>query len=521
MLAPVAQASQRPAVQTRAASLNAPTSTMKLRVESARTEPRAFGGDGVNEHDLVTSFKWMINLDNTGTTTQRNANPGSGCSSQDAAYPDSCKWASIAGLKSTAPVVAQGDETTFPAAGLTGLKPGRYLVSVLADGYKLDGTPFTIPMESPGVVVVPLQPFPLPNATVKAQVFADVTEANGQFDPGEDGLPGFAGKITDYLGQVNTDVYGNPLCTTYAYTDANGNRIQDPGEIDLSGPDYEPTLVHLGGKCLSGDINMDGAVNATDTSLYNSLGLDPALARGELTIPNLGPNRYALSVVAPTGQSWVQTTTLEGNHDWDAWVMEGSTGLDTEFVVAGEPFPATIFGFVPGPTSRYGLPANAPASATYWTQNGHRFAPGGHGTIKGIVDAVDVYVPADRRPLPAGHDLGRAVGHEDRPPDRSTLDHPLRPRRRRHRGLRRTRQHRRIVPDPQRSRRHVHPDLVGRSPELHPRSRQRHRLQRRDRRHGDPAAGRLVHRSSTATSSTTRTATASAMPASPACPTSG
>ncbi len=56
-------------------------------------------------------------------------------------------------------------------------------------------------------------------------------------------------------------------------------------------------------------------------------------------------------MVPPTGQSWVQTTTLEGNHDWDAWVMEGATGLDTEFVVAGEPFPATIFGYVPGPTT--------------------------------------------------------------------------------------------------------------------------------------------------------------------------
>jgi uncharacterized repeat protein (TIGR01451 family) len=396
LLAPITQAAPRASTASGrpgASALVNPTSTIKLVVESARTEPRALGGDGVDEGDPIGAYKWMINLDNTGTTSQRTANPGSGCSSQDADYPDSCHWASIAGLASSAPVVAQGDQATFPAAGLT-LDPGRYLVSVLADGFKLDGTPFTIPMESPGNVVVPLQPWPLPTATIKAQVFADVTEANGQFDPGEDGLPGFAGKITDYLGQVNTDVYGNPLCSTYAYTDANGNHIQDPGEIDLSGPDYEPTLVHAGGKCLSGDINMDGVVNNTDTSLYNSLGLDPALARGELTIPNLGPNRYALSMVPPTGQSWVQTTTLEGNHDWDAWVMEGSTGLDTEFVVAGEPFPATIFGYVPGPSSRYGLAANAPASATYWTQSDHRFQGGGSGTIKGIVDAVDVYVPA-------------------------------------------------------------------------------------------------------------------------------
>ena len=109
--------------------------------------------------------------------------------------------------------------------------------------------------------------------------------------------------------------------------------------------DGGPVVEHLGGKCLSGDINMDQVVNAADVALYT----DPALDPGVLTIPNLGPNRYALSMVPPTGSSWIQTTTLEGNHDWDAWVMEGATGLDTEFVVAGEPFPAIIFGYVPGP----------------------------------------------------------------------------------------------------------------------------------------------------------------------------
>ena len=71
-----------------------------------------------------------------------------------------------------------------------------------------------------------------------------------------------------------------------------------------------------------------------------------AVVEGKVIIPNVGPNRYALSVVPPNGSGWVQTTTLEGNHDWDAWVMEGATGLDTEFVVAGEPFPATFFGYV-------------------------------------------------------------------------------------------------------------------------------------------------------------------------------
>ncbi len=90
-----------------------------------------------------------------------------------------------------------------------------------------------------------------------------MTETNGQFDPGEDGLAGFAGKIADSLGQVNTDVFGNPLCTRYQFNDDNHDGVQDPGEATCSmatGADRQPS----GGKRLSGDINMDGVVNGAD-----------------------------------------------------------------------------------------------------------------------------------------------------------------------------------------------------------------------------------------------------------------
>ena len=163
--------------------------------------------------DAITAYTWMINEDNTGTTSQRNPNPGSGCSPADAGYPDSCAWTSVAGLRSSAPVVAQGDETTLDGSTGITLPAGRYLISVMADGFKLDGTHFSVPAD-PGLIEVPLQPLPLPTATATAEVFADVTSANGQYDPGEDGLPGFTGKLADYLGQVNTDVFGNPLCTS-------------------------------------------------------------------------------------------------------------------------------------------------------------------------------------------------------------------------------------------------------------------------------------------------------------------
>lgn len=324
----------------------ASSATLHLQVSSARTEPRALGGAGVQIGDPIEHYTWMVNVDNTGTTEQRS--PADGCSPSVAGYPDTCKWASIAGLRSGAPVAAQGDETTFSTTtALTGLPDGRYLISVLADGFKLDGVLFTVPAPNNGLISVDLQPTPLPTATVKAQIFQDTESTNGQYDPGENGLAGFTAKLNDILGQVTTDVFGNPLCTTYV-TDSSGEIVLDA--------DNSPTVKTIGTKCVS---DADGVV----------------------TIPNLGTNRYALSMVPPTGSSWIQTTTLEGNHDWDAWAMEAATGLDTEFVVAGEPFPSIIFGYVPGPTT------------SFWSQAAHRFAAGGHGTIKGVVDAVDVYVP--------------------------------------------------------------------------------------------------------------------------------
>ncbi len=360
-LGPLAPTLAPPAVAAPADAPLAQTNTLTLSVISARTEPRAFGGSGVVKGDAVAQYKYIINVDNTGTTEQRS--PSDGCSPDSPGYPGSCNWVSIAGAASNSPVYTQGDQSDF-GAGIN-LPDGRYLISVLADGYKLDGAHFTVPLADPGLVTVELQPFPLPDATIRAFVFEDISPTNSAPDvPVEQGLPGFVGHIVDYLGEVTTDVYGNPLCTLYEGEDPV-THIFNPGA--LQPPDYTPTPIPgSGGACVSD-------------------------ANGDLVIPHLGPNRYALSAVAPDGSNWIQTTTLEGNHDWDAWVMEGATGLDTEFVVAGEPFPAIIFGFVQPSTPNLG----------------------GTGTIKGVVDAFKTYVPGQ----------GGLVGYD--PIAGSKVDHPI------------------------------------------------------------------------------------------------
>ena len=342
--------------------VQAASSVLTLNVVSGRTEPRALGGTGVVKGDPIANFKYIINVDNTGTTEQNPYKPASatndgGCSVDTPGYPASCHWTSM-GINSSAPIYTQGDQGDFAGgAGLT-LPDGRYLISVLADGFKLDGVHFTVPLPDAGLVTVELQPTPLPTATIKAQIFEDISPTNSAPDlPIEHGLAGFTGQIKDYLGQVITDVFGNPICTHYVEeavnTDPNytglGNADYILNQGLLVGPDFAPTpIAGSGGQCLSD-------------------------ANGVLAIPNLGPNRYTLTATPPNGTNWVQTTTLEGNHDWDAWVMEGATGLDTEFTQGGEPFPAIFFGFV-APT----------AIAT----------PATTGEIKGIIDGVHVYVPA-------------------------------------------------------------------------------------------------------------------------------
>ncbi len=205
------------------------------------------------------------------------------------------------------------------------LPDGRYLISVLADGYKLDGAHFSVPFlgsgPNPGRVTVELQPTPVPTGTIRAQVFADTT-TNSTYDDNEDPLRGFKGLLTDILGQVTTDVFGNPLCTTYV-RDTTPPIGPNGYQLDADGA---PIVSRIGAGCFSG-------------------------ADGVLTIPNMGTDRYALSVIPPDGQNWIQTTTLEGTHDHDVWPIEGDTGLDSEFAVAGESFPAVIFGFVPAPTA--------------------------------------------------------------------------------------------------------------------------------------------------------------------------
>ena len=79
-----------------------------------------------------------------------------------------------------APIYRQGTSADFADGTKTlDLPDGRYLITVLADGYKIDGEHFTVPMEGaragrPSGV----QPDPLPDSTLRALVFLDEASTN-------------------------------------------------------------------------------------------------------------------------------------------------------------------------------------------------------------------------------------------------------------------------------------------------------------------------------------------------------
>jgi len=145
ILAPLAPVLAPPVLAAPAAApAAAPTNVLTLNVISARSEPRHQPA-AVAKGDAITQFKYIINIDNTGTTTQRS--PSGDCA-PGGTYPANCQWTSIAGVPGSSPIYTQGDQSDFSGGGLT-LPDGRYLISVMADGFKLDGAHFTMPVNGP------------------------------------------------------------------------------------------------------------------------------------------------------------------------------------------------------------------------------------------------------------------------------------------------------------------------------------------------------------------------------------
>ncbi len=369
-LAVVIAQSTAPRLAPRAAA--APSSSpgsITLQVKSARS---VNSGPGfVHQGDAITAYKWLINLDDVGdpgtaldqgTTACLPASAGAGVGSTNPDFADTCQWPSIRNTSGHAPIIAQGDQGNLSSTtALGGLPPGKYLISVTADGFKIDGQHFTVAAGQVGTpVVVQMNPTPLPLTTLRIQVFNDNAPVDATYEvDGEQGLAGFTAHLSDVFGTVGTDYYGNPLCTKYMHEVAGE---PSPDAVSPNAP-------------IAFDADGKAVVDPAST------GRCVSDSTGQIVIPNMGPNRFAATVTPPVpapGQTyqWVQTTTLEGGHDHDIWSQEGATGFDTEQTKGNEPVPSVQFGFVK-------------------TQAMTLRNPGGSlptGEIKGVVDAALPYI---------------------------------------------------------------------------------------------------------------------------------
>ncbi len=357
------------------------------------------GAPAVPADKLPTTYRWLINHEDVGdpasdpTTAAGRANlakclPPSNnglwppapdtIPSYDADAPESCPWPSIRNTAGYVPILTQGDQTELSSSvPLAGLPNGKYLISVLANGYKIGGAHFEVTgAAAPVPVTVALDPNPTPLGTIRIHVFNDKAPVDSTYEAGAEdplagdatGMSGFTANLADVLGPVTTDWYNNPLCTVYQQ-DGTGKPVLD----DEGAPVVDATQP---ARCIS-DRN------------------------GDIVIPNMGPNRYATKVVAPAllnGNRWIQTTTLEGSQDHDVWIMENNSGFDTEFTVGGEAVPWVHFGFVKKTATTFGgdtsgtttVTGQVMAGLSYIGGQGGQILPGEPGTTgaayKGPVD---------------------------------------------------------------------------------------------------------------------------------------
>jgi hypothetical protein len=163
----------------------------------------------IESKNPIATFKWMISAEHTGGSYGYSGVDGTGAQVQpgapayDAAgdptdattnclpamapkdlngnptgssnpnFADTCAWPSTRYTPGAVPVVAVGTEAdvdpqSHRIANLT-LQPGRYLVSVTADGYKIDGGHVTV--DGDASVTVELHPYPVPLGNLRAHVF--------------------------------------------------------------------------------------------------------------------------------------------------------------------------------------------------------------------------------------------------------------------------------------------------------------------------------------------------------------
>jgi FtsP/CotA-like multicopper oxidase with cupredoxin domain len=257
----------------------------------------------------ITAYRWTLEEDRTYEVIPGTADPNTSSVSFHASYM---------------PLKQSGDESVQPL--VDPLK--RYFVSVLPKSgpYTNGGAEIA---RGQSAVTVRVNSGPQPTAQIRVRVFEDNAGTNGVWDAAEAGLAGFEVGIDDAGGRYGMsggqqimDAWGNQIGTTY-------QACTDPAGCES----YEVASIGKGYIVTDGD--------------------------GYALIKNLSPGKFTVKVRPPGGDTWVQTSTIEGTKGVDAWVKANEPQYFTEF---GPPGPHVEIGFVratsgagvlgPGPGAR-------------------------------------------------------------------------------------------------------------------------------------------------------------------------
>jgi len=156
----------------------------------------------------ITTFKWLLVENNVGDYTGNLSgdNTPTSCNANSLFYdPKNCEWPSIHSIKAMAPIYSSGNNTEWNEAQvLVGLTTGKYMVTVMAESYRLCGGYFEVIANQETLaqtVKVICQPHPLPLGTIHLFVFEDNMPCNGQYDPGKKGLSDFGIGVNDIEGE--------------------------------------------------------------------------------------------------------------------------------------------------------------------------------------------------------------------------------------------------------------------------------------------------------------------------------
>jgi hypothetical protein len=155
-----------------------------MRVSSARTVAAA---PAIQQGDAITSYRWLVAAEDVGDPhdTLDHCLPARAGVASTPDFADHCQWPSTRQTPGAVAVVAQGDQSTLSGAvPLPDLPVGRYLISVTADGYKIDGAHFTVVGGATTPVTVSMQPYPLPLGNVRLRVFDDSVPVDGTYEVG-------------------------------------------------------------------------------------------------------------------------------------------------------------------------------------------------------------------------------------------------------------------------------------------------------------------------------------------------